>query len=258
MLPSTQSITKPENSFLQLSEKLWALRVGGDSMWPRLPQGSLIVVDLNDTEFVDQAIWVVSELFSDPPVATIKRIQSQYEAIQSKRYEKHLPEYEDENEEKYNKRVVNSAPEEFALLDKENIRLPDAASPVEPCDIFRKEKELIHVKRYGGSSVLSHLFNQGLVSGELLQRELIFRKEFNQKLPGNLKIDRIEERPKPNEYTIVFAIISEQEDGIDLPFFSKISLKHAVNRLEAFGHNVKLAKVPVSEKKKKTQILPPR
>lgn len=166
-------------------------------------------------------------------------------------------EYDDETEAAYNKRVAESDPSEFALLDANNISLPDAASPIEPCDLYRHEKELIHVKRYGGSSALSHLFNQGLVSGELLQREMLFRSKFNEKLPKNLQIDGIEKIPDRKEYTVVYAIISEQEEGLSVPFFSKISLKHAVSRLEAFGFDVRLAKIPVSDLKKKTKVCPP-
>lgn len=187
----------------------------------------------------------------------VKSIQGQYEIIKSKEYDKDLLEYNDESEGHYNVRLASSDSAQFALLDKHNILLPDAVSPVEPCDIYRQGKELIHIKRYGGSSVLSHLFSQGLVSGELLKRELQFRKELNKRLPMHLKIDDIENRQRPDEYTIVFGIISEQDEGLSLPFFSKISLKHAVNRLEAYGHKVKIAKIPVSELKKKTKKLPP-
>jgi len=187
----------------------------------------------------------------------VQRIHQHYESIMAKAYERELPEYDDENEAQYNIRVVESDAAKFALMDRNNIYLSDAASPVEPCDIYRHEKELIHVKRYGGSSVLSHLFNQGLVSGELLQREPEFRREFNKRLPEHLKIEGIENLPEHNEYTIVYAIVSEQEEGLSLPFFSKISIKHAVNRLEAFGHKVRIAKVPVSEMKKKVKKCPP-
>ena len=187
----------------------------------------------------------------------VQRIQQHYESIMAKAYERDLPEYDDENEAKYNARVVESDVTQFALLDKQNIYLSEAASPIESCDIYRHEKELIHVKRYGGSSVLSHLFNQGLVSGELFQREPEFRREFNKRLPEHLRIKDIEKLPEHNEYTVVYAIVSEQEEGLSLPFFSRISIKHAVNRLEAFGHKVRIAKIPVSELKKKTKKYPP-
>jgi len=188
----------------------------------------------------------------------VDRIEKKYSAILSKRYEKNLLIYDDETETDYNKRVAASNTSEFVLLDSNNIYLPDAASPVEPCDLYRHEKEFIHVKRYGGSSVLSHLFNQGLVSGELLQREILFRERLNEKLPTKFQIVDVEKHPERGEYKVIFAIISEQEEGLSVPFFSKISLKHAVSRLEAFGFNVFLAKINVAARRKKTKVCPSR
>jgi phage repressor protein C with HTH and peptisase S24 domain len=71
---STVIIYQPELHG-RLSHDLRALRVGGDSMLPRIPEGSIVVVDLNDKEFVDKKIYVVREPFSDPPIATVKRIR---------------------------------------------------------------------------------------------------------------------------------------------------------------------------------------
>lgn len=187
----------------------------------------------------------------------VEKVNEEYKAIQAKVYERDLLIYDDENEAAYNRRLAASNPLEFVLMDADNISLPGAASPVEPCDLYRSGKELIHVKRYGGSSVLSHLFNQGLVSGELLQRDREFREKFNEKLPAALKMSSVEKMPDRGEYTVVYAIISEQEKGLTVPFFSKISLKHAVGRLEAFGFKVCLAKIPVAEAKKKTKVCPP-
>lgn len=90
-----------------------------------------------------------------------------------------------------------------------------------------------------------------------MQSDAQFRIKFNEKLPESLRIDDIETAPRRGEYTVVYAIISEQNKGLNVPFFSKISLKHAVNRLEAFGFNVRLAKIPVSDVKKKTMVCPP-
>lgn len=54
-------------------------------------------------------------------------------------------------------------------------------SSIEVCDILTKDKELIHVKKNGSSSNLSHLFNQAAVSGETLL-DSKFRKEANNKI----------------------------------------------------------------------------
>jgi len=169
------------------------------------------------------------------------------------KYEKPLPIYDDETEGDYNQRVCVDNPQRFALLDKKNIKITGAASVVEPCDLYDKDKEFIHVKRYSGSSVLSHLFNQGLVSGELFQMSVEYREILNSKLPKYFSIAESANRPKPNEYKVVFAIISESDADLSIPFFSKISIRHVTNRLEAIGFNVLVAKVSVAELRKKTK-----
>ena len=175
------------------------------------------------------------------------------------KYSKSLPIFEDDTEGGYNERVAKSDPGSFVLLDKKNIKVTSAASPVEPCDLLRDGNEFIHVKRYGGSSVLSHLFNQGLVAGELFQMESDFRKKLNPKLPEQFRIADPTQRPKSNEYSVIFAVISESDEpALSIPFFSKISLRHVVSRLEAIGYRVALAKISVEEMKKKTKKYAPK
>jgi uncharacterized protein (TIGR04141 family) len=62
----------------------------------------------------------------------------------------------------------------MALMDGEIIQKP---GKVEFCDLYTKSKQMIHIKRYGGSSVLSHLFAQGMVSGRLFLSESAFRRQ---------------------------------------------------------------------------------
>ena len=71
---STVVIYRPE---LQGRAKhdLRALRIGGDSMWPVIPKGAIVVIDLNDREFVEHKIYAVREPDSDPPIATVKRVR---------------------------------------------------------------------------------------------------------------------------------------------------------------------------------------
>ena len=168
-------------------------------------------------------------------------------------YKKSLPEFNDNTEGDYNERVAKNDSKSFVLMDNNLIKVPEAASPVEPCDLFRNGNEFIHVKRYGGSSVLSHLFNQGLVSGELFQMDPEFRKILNSKLPSKFKLKDPKGTPKTKDYHVVFAIISESDDkDLSIPFFSKISLRHVFNRLKAIGFDVTVAKISVEEMKKKT------
>jgi uncharacterized protein (TIGR04141 family) len=175
------------------------------------------------------------------------------------KYSKSLPIYNDETEGDYNKRVAKDNPNSYVLLDKKNIRITGAASPVEPCDLFRDSNEFIHVKRYGGSSVLSHLFNQGLVSGELFQMESEFRELLNSKLPKERKLSNTDNRPNRNDYHVIFAIVSESDEkDLSIPFFSRISLKHVMARLEAIGFVVMIAKISVDELRKKIKKYAPK
>lgn len=152
------------------------------------------------------------------------------------RYEFSFPAYQHKAEGEYNEYVVAAHKERFVLGDKKNIAHGGGQSKIEFCDIYDLEGGVIHVKRYGGSSVLSHLFAQGMLSGELFKSDPSFQKKVN-KLLG-LKNDI-----KPEGQTIVFAVISKSEgEELELPFFSRLNLKHAVRRLRSFGYEVKIAK----------------
>jgi uncharacterized protein (TIGR04141 family) len=83
-----------------------------------------------------------------------------------------------------------------------------------------------------------------------------FRKLVNGKLPPRHKWSNLNARPTTGSYKVVFAIISESEKPLSIPFFSKISLKQTLNRLEAIGFVVMLAKISVSDATKKTAKYP--
>jgi uncharacterized protein (TIGR04141 family) len=172
-------------------------------------------------------------------------------------YQKALPDYDDDTEGAYNARVAQNQPGEFVLLDQDLAHIPAAASPIEICDLYRTVKEFIHVKRYGGSSVLSHLFNQGLVSGEMFQMDSGYRGIVNDKLPEDHKLEDSNQRPQPNEFKVVYAIISESDEPLSIPFFSKVSVKNCASRLMAMGFDVRLAKISVVEARKKTKKYAP-
>lgn len=185
----------------------------------------------------------------------VSQVNKYYENVT--KYKKALPIYDDETEAEYNKRVAAQDKAEFVLLDKQNVYLPGRVSPVEPCDLYRWPREFIHVKRYGGSSLLSHLFNQGFVSGELFKMDRVYRKLLDKKLPKSHEIANVDAEPRPKEYKIVYAIVSEYGEELSLPFFSKISLRHVATRLMAMGFDVEIAKIGVSETKKKTKKIQP-
>lgn len=71
---STVIVYRPELPG-RTNHDLRAVRVGGDSMHPMIPKGSIVIVDLSDRDFVDKKIWVIREPSSDPPTAMVKYVQ---------------------------------------------------------------------------------------------------------------------------------------------------------------------------------------
>ena len=169
--------------------------------------------------------------------------------VQLPRYGHALPEYCHDSEGSYNESVARADPHTFALLDKQNIPYGGGPSKIEFCDLYTRHADIIHIKRYGGSNVLSHLFSQGTVSGEVFWMQSDFRELVNQRLPESHRIEDCTRRPGRDEYQVVFAIVSKQEgDGLSLPFFSRLNLRAAARRLQAFGYRVSIAKIPVQER----------
>jgi|GEM_PF-1962186 len=124
---------------------------------------------------------------------------------------------------------------DYLVLDRDNIYLT-GHSPIEPCDIYTQDKVLIHLKRYGSSSLLGHLFNQGFVSGDLLINSVEFKNKFNDKLEDGYKIDEV----NPTQFTIAYVIGSKYPNNFKLPLFSKITLTKAYDELRKKGFNVTL------------------
>jgi uncharacterized protein (TIGR04141 family) len=165
-----------------------------------------------------------------------------------------LPVCKSNSEGEYNEEVAKKEPDNYALMDKKIILHGGGYSRFEFCDLYSANKDIIHIKKYGSSSVLSHLFAQGVNSAELFQTDASFRNKVNSKLPPKYKIRNTSKRPEYGEYRIIYAIISERDGDLELPFFSKLSLRNACRRLDGFGYKVVLSKIEVSDdirKKKK-------
>lgn len=155
-----------------------------------------------------------------------------------------LPPYCHENEAEYNQSVANSSGA-IALMDRQNIRYGGGASAVEFCDLFVEERVFMHVKRYGGSSVLSHLFSQGLVSATLFAQDPDFRRRVRERLSPAHRDGIPVEHPRLDRYEVGFAIISRSEGQLALPFFSKVNLRNVVRSLKGLGYKVSLTKIDV-------------
>jgi uncharacterized protein (TIGR04141 family) len=159
-----------------------------------------------------------------------------------------MPHWGDEYEDAYNARVASGSSGRLALMDQVMVQHDGMPSPIEFCDLFSDDHRLIHVKRYGQSSVLSHLFMQGLVSAESLLSDARFRGAVNEKLPATHQLSDPNARPLPAQYEIVFAIGTTELGTLKLPFFSRVTLRNVARTLmHSFGYQVSVSKIRIDK-----------
>jgi uncharacterized protein (TIGR04141 family) len=127
------------------------------------------------------------------------------------------------------------------VLDAKNLRYGGGSSQVEFCDVITPTRQLYFVKKYSSSSVLSHLFSQGFVSGELLAFDQKFRDDVRTTvLPSSLKSLVPASRLKTSDFEIIYFMIQKnlKPNKVRLPFFSKITLRRTHQRLVNYGYTV--------------------
>lgn len=142
----------------------------------------------------------------------------------------------------YNNDATNLASEELeaCCLDTKSIS-PRGERAVEPCDIIALKGdsvELMHNKISTRSSLLSHLFNQGVNSAMLLLRSA----EAKEKLKGLVESESLKEHIDNDKYHVTYGIISNKRRDMKsdtLPIFSRISLLRCVR-------NLRLMRIPAS------------
>lgn len=132
--------------------------------------------------------------------------------------------------------------DEYVLMDKHNITYGGGQSKVEVCDILGKKDTFIHVKPYSGSSTLSHLFNQGLVSADLILADTEFKKLVNETI-SDITDNKDFNVRGDDKLKVIYAIIQKNKEGElpRLPFFSKVSLRYVKSRLKTMRCDVELA-----------------
>lgn len=169
----------------------------------------------------------------------------------------------DENEQKYNRRLKKEEPD-LLCLDAQLVKPTGSATTIEVCDFLSRDNRLIHVKDKTSSSRLSHLFNQGTVSGRVLILDGPCRDKTRGKIydiqaeTGQAGFEAIicadGEDFRPQDFTVVYAVIGAS-DSPKLPFFSMITLRQAARELKALGYSYEFSwiKKPaaVGVKKKK-------
>jgi len=174
------------------------------------------------------------------------------------------------SEEAYNSAVANDLPA-FICLDQQNMSL-DGQTAIEPCDLYTLNRadngdqdvgKLYHLKISTRSSQLSHLFNQGANSAELL----ILEKKCREKL-----IALISERIGQNDLQsycaaveslnikVIYGIITTKAPNNlsdNLPLFSRISLMRCFKSLDLMQIPSAITYIPdISPTKGKFSALP--
>lgn len=143
----------------------------------------------------------------------------------------------------YNEKLSESNSDYF-LFDKKLVKSDINRSHIEVCDVFNKtKKELIHVKFRESSSTLSHLFSQGKVSANSLQKDKTYRKNIRKMLNADRDLIPLENKDlKPFNYTITFAIIQNKNKKFvdSLPFFSLVNFRLTIEDLLSRGFDVKV------------------
>lgn len=135
----------------------------------------------------------------------------------------------------------------FICLDQTDIN-PAGSTEIEPCDIYTVTTDarascghrafLYHLKISTRSSHLSHLFNQGVNSADLIQLETASREKMKALVTGKLNGNdsAIFLAPLDSfDFKVIFGIIthkSKEDRSDNLPLFSKISLMRNMQQLD--------------------------
>jgi uncharacterized protein (TIGR04141 family) len=83
------------------------------------------------------------------------------------------------------------------------------------------------------------------VSAETFIRDAEFRKKLNSKLPQSLRLADPMPRPDPASYKIVYAIATTKKLPLELPFFSKVTLKNALKVLKGLNFSVEIVAIDI-------------
>ncbi|WP_455917603.1 TIGR04141 family sporadically distributed protein [Pseudomonas cerasi] len=156
------------------------------------------------------------------------------------RCELQFPRYNADNEGPYLRRIADNA--NFYLLDQKLVRLNNASSPFEFCDLLTPDHHIIHVKKYSSSSVLSHLFSQAYVSAEALINAPDVTAQVNAHLAALGPFQFAFDPATQPRNKIVFAIM-QPNDVLHMPFFSKVNFRQFAQRLGAMGYQVEVCRI---------------
>jgi uncharacterized protein (TIGR04141 family) len=155
-----------------------------------------------------------------------------------------FPDYGGETEPKYIDMVKDDHSDSFIVLDRQLIKL-EGEYGIEACDLVAKSGALVHLKRKGKSSTLSHLFLQASNGCELLRRSLDARRQLGQLIQERAECQilasQVEQvhnaRLSGNGLEVVFGFLGDWRERpiTSLPLFSRISLVYESRKVSGLG-----------------------
>lgn len=168
-----------------------------------------------------------------------------------------LPPYTHSSEGAYNNAVA-ADDAKFVCLDETNIS-PAGHTAIEPCDLYSADAGyavFTHLKVSTLSSKLSHLFNQGTNSIEVLRSEEEARTKLaaliEERASAECK-DALLSALKGSSYSVRFVMITHKDPSkksLNLPLFSRISLMRNMRALQIRGVRAAFGFVKDDAKKK--------
>lgn len=162
-------------------------------------------------------------------------------------FDLNLPCYDHADEGDYNIAVASSDAA-MVCLHKSSIA-PPGQTMIEPCDLYSVEDGTAvfhHVKRSTVSMQLSHLFNQGVNSIELIKGETVCLERLKTAIAENAHPDRAEALIAPcdnQRFRVVFCVVTHKDKSNkseNLPLFSRVSLMRAARRLRMYSTDCRL------------------
>ncbi|KUO20853.1 DUF6119 family protein [Streptomyces dysideae] len=152
-----------------------------------------------------------------------------------------------DTERTYNAHVPDQI-DDYVCMDRKNARNPlRPTTEFEVCDLLTSDGTLVMVKHaHGGSGPLSHLFSQGLVAVQLLQKSAEVRAEFAQRVFEESKGKHV----LPDDFMpkrVVFAILLKHGTTLTpetLFPFSQVTLAQTAKTLESWGVTVEVVGIP--------------
>lgn len=156
-------------------------------------------------------------------------------------------------EPEYNREAAAGS-DRFLLLDADEVPAEGARGGIELCDLLTDQRQFVHVKRYGSSKQLSHLFAQSRVAAELLLVNADFRTAaqalIRARSNGSARFDVIDpDAMRPGECEVVLGIIKgwAGRDIDTLPFFAKVDLRRTLIDLTSRGYAASVLRIPVEQ-----------